>query len=144
MHCPIWVTSALFYSWFVWRLEDSQDSHCCVWLGVYLPSFQQGWWACWLHPFEHDIDIFFMTKTWLCDSDDPKCKELSMAGYQIMSFPHPSWVVLQGSFSRLLFFLWLSPLYHHHLSSDSTPHQSLFTVPCIGIGIPGKSEKTLW
>lgn len=112
MHLPIWVISALFCSWFVWWIEDSPDSHCCVWLGVCLPSFQQGWWACWLHPFEHDIDIFFMTKTWLCDSDDPKCKELSMAGYQIMSFPHPSWVSGAAGivFMASLFSVIISPL----------------------------------
>lgn len=38
------------------------------------------------YTLEPDIDVFFKTITQLCDGDNQVCKELTPAGYQIVSF----------------------------------------------------------
>ena len=41
---------------------------------------------------ENNLDIMFITETWLRSGDEPKCKELTPAGYLTASFPRPSGV----------------------------------------------------
>ena len=41
---------------------------------------------------ENNVDILFITETWLRPGDDPKCNELTPVGYFTSSFPRPTGV----------------------------------------------------
>ena len=65
---------------------------------------------------QQNLDIMFITETWLLLVDDPKCKELTPVGYLFASFPRPAGV---GGGIAVIYKLHLHPV---SSLSDTLPY----------------------
>ena len=65
---------------------------------------------------QHNLDIMFITETWLRLGDDPKCKELTPVGYLFASFPRPAGI---GGGIAIIYKLHLHPVSSF---SDTLPY----------------------
>ena len=65
---------------------------------------------------QHNLDIMFITETWLRLGDDPKCKELTPVGYLFASFPRPAGI---GGGIAIIYKLHLHPVTSF---SDTLPY----------------------